>query len=525
MNFRNIEEMTVLINVKSAFGAAISTIIIYVITKIIYNVYFHPLSRFPGPTSHAISRIPYFRRAIRGTLPFDMLELHEKYGDIVRIAPDELAFSHPDAWKDVFGHKNGEPEMAKADWFYKPLDEPSHIVNEDSEQHRKLRRQMAHGFSDKSMRAQEPMIRKYVDLLLQKLREGCKGGCMVMSDWYNFTTFDIIGDLAFGEPFGCLEGCNYNEWISGIFQGAHLGSILQALSFVPLLKTALLALIPASMKEAHQKHKELTRAKMLRRVAATEERPDLIEGLLKKRDELVSRVPDSPNVQLCMCLIFSNSKQNLGVEKLVSNAEILIIGGSETTASLLSGVTYLLLTNPEAYQKLKNEVHSTFESQDEINLISVSKLPYMLACLDEAMRMYPPIANGLPRVCPKGGSRVLGHYLPENTNVSIHQWALYRRAKYFKDPNTYHPERFLCNSEFANDCRDAFQPFHFGPRNCLGRNLAYSEMRLILALIVFNFDMRISEESQDWMNQRNFLMWEKGPLKVHLTPRETQTQS
>ncbi|KAJ5729028.1 uncharacterized protein N7483_003536 [Penicillium malachiteum] len=494
--------MTALVNIKSAFGAAISSIIIYIVTKIIYNVYFHPLSRFPGPTSHAISRIPYFRRAIRGTLPFDMLELHERYGDIVRIAPEELAFSHPDAWKDIFGHKNGEPEMAKANWFYRPTEEPCHIVNGDTDEHRKLRRQMAHGFSDKSMRAQEPMIRKYVDLLLQKLHEGCKDGSMVISDWYNFTTFDIIGDLAFGEPFGCLEGCNYNEWISGIFQGAHLGSILQALSFVPWLKTALLAMIPASMKEAHQKHKDLTRAKMLRRVAATEERPDLIEGLLKKKDEL-----------------------NLGVEKLVSNAEILIIGGSETTASLLSGVTFLLLTHPEAYQKLKDEVHSTFQSQEEINLISVNTLTYMLACLDEAMRMYPPIANGLPRVCPKGGSRVLGQYLPENTNVSIHQWALYRREKYFKDPNAYHPERFLGDPEFVNDCRDVFQPFHTGPRNCLGRNLAYSEMRLILALIVFNFDMKISEESQDWMNQKNFLMWEKGPLKVHLTPREIQTQS
>lgn len=107
------------------------------------------------------------------------------------------------------------------------------------------------------------------------------------------------------------------------------------------------------------------------------------------------------------------------MEKLVANAEILIIGGSETTASLLSGVTYLLLTNPEAYENLKGEVRSTFQSQDDINLISVNKLSYMLACLDEGMRMYPPIANGLPRVCPTGGSTVLGEYIPENVSVFI----------------------------------------------------------------------------------------------------------
>jgi cytochrome P450 len=80
-------------------------------------------------------------------------------------------------------------------------------------------------------------------------------------------------------------------------------------------------------------------------------------------------------------------------------------------------VTYLLLTNPEAYEKLNGEVRSTFKSQDEINLISVNRLSYMLACLDEGMRMYPPIANGLPRVCPTGGSTVLGEYIPENVGA------------------------------------------------------------------------------------------------------------
>ncbi|KAJ5673431.1 hypothetical protein N7507_002558 [Penicillium longicatenatum] len=112
----------------------------YLIFHVIYHLYFHPLSRFPGPKSHAISRIPYFRRAIKGTLPFDMLDLHNKYGDIVRIAPDELAFSYPDAWKDIMGHKNGEAEMSKADWFYCPLDESRHIVNEDLYEHKRLRR-------------------------------------------------------------------------------------------------------------------------------------------------------------------------------------------------------------------------------------------------------------------------------------------------------------------------------------------------------------------------------------------------
>ena len=81
-------------------------------------------------------------------------------------------------------------------------------------------------------------------------------------------------------------------------------------------------------------------------------------------------------------------------------------------ATLLSGVTYLILKNPEAYQTLVKEVRSAFNSEEEINLLSVAKLPYMLACLDEALRMYPPGAVGPPRVTPKGGAEILGARIP-----------------------------------------------------------------------------------------------------------------
>lgn len=166
----------------------------------------------------AVSRIPYLYRHTAGTLPFDMLELHKRYGNAVRIAPDEVAFAHPEAWNEIQGHRKGGAELEKAPWFYLPLpDDPRHIVNEGREQHGRIRRQMAHGFSEKSLREQEPMIRKYVDLLLSQVRRLSKDGPVAVSDWYNFTTFDVIGDLAFGEPFGCLEGATYDGWIKGIF--------------------------------------------------------------------------------------------------------------------------------------------------------------------------------------------------------------------------------------------------------------------------------------------------------------------
>ncbi|KUJ13551.1 cytochrome P450 [Mollisia scopiformis] len=91
----------------------------------------------------------------------------------------------------------------------------------------------------------------------------------------------------------------------------------------------------------------------------------------------------------------------------------------------------------------------------------------------------------------------------------------------YKDPVSFHPERFLGDERFEDDDREALQPFHVGPRNCLGKNLAYTEMRLILARVIWNFDMELSEGGEGWLEgQRPFNLWDKGPLMVRLMVRK-----
>lgn len=105
----------------------------------------------------------------------------------------------------------------------------------------------------------------------------------------------------------------------------------------------------------------------------------------------------------------------MGNDRLLINAATLIVAGSETTATLLSGVTYLLLRNPDAMKKATEEVRAAFGSEEDITLTSVSKLTYMLACLNEALRCYPPVAFGMPRIVPKGrgGVTITGQVVPD----------------------------------------------------------------------------------------------------------------
>ena len=179
-------------------------------------------------------------------------------------------------------------------------------------------------------------------------------------------------------------------------------------------------------------------------------------------------------------------------EEIISNSGILLVAGSETTATLLSGATYHILSNPVVLKKLQAEIRDAFQSEDEITAISVrspGKLPYMEAVLTESLRMYPPIPASLPRMIGSMGDIIDGHFVPANviasiadrktkipltwwqTSVGVHQSATYQSSANFTDPKSFVPERWLPEApeRYRNDRKDALQPFSVGPRNCLGK--------------------------------------------------------
>lgn len=96
------------------------------------------------------------------------------------------------------------------------------------------------------------------------------------------------------------------------------------------------------------------------------------------------------------------------------------MAGYDTTATALAGVTHLLATNPNAMQKLAQELRATFASDKDIGMASTQKLPYLRAVIDEALRIYPPGGSGMPREVPEGGDAIFGQYVP--SGVSDHHY-------------------------------------------------------------------------------------------------------
>ncbi|OTB20736.1 hypothetical protein K445DRAFT_313217 [Daldinia sp. EC12] len=484
------------INIPLIGGACIA---LYVVWFIFYGLFLDPLRHIPGPFLWRLTNLPRVYHLIKGDVHRKVREFHKKYGPIVRITPYEVVYNDPQAWKDIYGHRvGGAEEIGKWTAFYTPnSDLPRNLLTSERTEHGILRRQFSHSFSDKSMREQEELIKGYVELLIDRLNENCDGGKapLNMRDWYNWTTFDVIGDLGFGNSFSCLQNTGYHPWIKLItaslresckFQGmAHLG-------IHPFVKY----LYRWGLMDRNKEQLNLVAETLDERIKSGRERPDLIDMLVKKRGDL-----------------------GMDFQTLVGNANLLIVAGSETTATLLSGATYLLTMNPHTLAKVTEEVRTSFNNDKEITLTSVSKLRYMLACLNESLRQYPPVSNDLPRCVPKGGAEIVGKHLPEGTVCSVFQWAINYDERWWKNPYKFAPERWLGDPEYKDDRQDAMQPFSHGPRNCIGKNLAYAEMRLILAKILYNFDMRIDDSCRDWIDRQNsFGVWEKPPLYIYLTP-------
>ncbi|CAA9965759.1 Cytochrome p450 3a17 [Pyrenophora teres f. maculata] len=479
--------------------------VVYAFGLAIYRLYVHPLRKAPGPWHFAVSGLPLvIENQLRGRFAKSVLQLHEKYGDIVRTGPNSVSINGTIGWPEVFGFtRSNKPEFSHYNDFYQIGDKSNvSIFPSDRESHRRQRRILAHAFSDAAIKEQETLITKYVDQLFVQLRKDAAQHQQTdLVRWFNFTTFDIIGDLAFGEPFGCLEKSDYHPWVAMIFLSVKATAQMFAMRKIPALRWIQPLLISKENDQKRIESREMTNKKVERRIAlgpAPNGRKDFMTYILRHNDE-----------------------KGMSHQEILGNSEALIIAGSETTASALSGLAYYITTNPQALERLQQEIRTAFSTEKEITMLSTAHLKYLTACIEEALRVYPPSAETPPRVSP--GEYVNGCYVPKGTLISIFQWAVYHNPNNFLQPDAFIPERWLSpdhpfhDPQFNADKKAAFQPFSFGPRNCIGKNLAYNELRLIAARLFWNFDFVLQSESQGWPDDHKaFSIWEKTPLIVQL---------
>ncbi|KAI0508534.1 cytochrome P450 [Xylaria bambusicola] len=202
----------------------------------------------------------------------------------------------------------------------------------------------------------------------------------------------------------------------------------------------------------------------------------------------------------------------------IAEVEQAVGAGTDGPAVSISMTLYYLVRYPHTFSQLRAELDSVLSPDVEVAPWSkVKNLPYLRACIDEAMRLAPPVATELIRRTPPDASIIIdGEVIPPDTNVSIAAYTAHRDPCVFPDPTTFNPSRWLARgSDSLRDMRSIFIPFSAGTRGCIGRNLSILMQAMCIATIVYHYDFALKQPKWDMEFEEWFNLWPlRLPLKV-----------
>jgi cytochrome P450 len=375
----------------------------------------HEHGKLPGPKHMAVSDIFSQWRAF---VSMDMLHyapvLHRIYGPIVRIGPNRLAIEGSVCWPEVYGARStsDEDEFSKIPGFTFPNDHLA-LLGASREDHRRQRRQLSHAFSATALQEQAGIIVQYIDKFVSQLTACAKQGQPVnIVNLLNYTTFDIIGDLIFADSFHSLDGDT--TFVDNLFLGIPGGAYRQFLLQFPVLKPFLALYV--GLENLHK--------------ASVTAKENFLLGRLKGQARMaMGAEPKDGRRDFATYMLRKGKSETaaLSDEEVQGLSSVLVVAGSETTATALSEFTFLYGTHPKKKRILVDEFRAAFTDESEITIASSAKLPYLHAAIEETLRLYSPAAVLPSRVSP--GAQVNGQWIPRGVSSKFCTAMLRRQHK------------------------------------------------------------------------------------------------
>lgn len=316
----------------------------------------------------------------------------------------------------------------------------------DRAEHTRKRKTISHTFSTKSIGQFEQYMHHNLEMLAtqwDKLSKQAGGGFYRFDslNWFNYIAFDIIGDLAFGAPFGMLEtGKDIAEvratpdsrptYAPAIEVLNRRGEVSNAIGIIPWIKPYAKYLPdPFFTKgvEAVQNLAGIAIARVNQRLEAAEKgeinRVDLLARLMEGKDE---------------------NGNKLGRAELTAEALTQLIAGSDTTSNTSCALLFHMLMHPECVKKLQAELDAALPSDDVPTYEQVKNLTYLDMVIQETLRIHSTSSQGLPRLVPPGpGVEIAGHHFPQGTVLSVPAYTMHHSKEIWgKDADEFRPERW-----------------------------------------------------------------------------------
>ncbi|GME32785.1 cytochrome P450 [Neofusicoccum parvum] len=455
------------LNAKYAGVAVGFLLALHAVSTVVYRLYFHPLAGHPGPFLAKVSDMYGAWHSLMGRLHIETEKGHREY----------VIYTSMNVRKS-----QGYKAMLPSPGAYNTL------TSVDRSMHRRKRKVMSQGLTDQCIRRFEPTMLRHVDTFIAQLCRSAPLGewsaeVFDMTECCRHLSYDIMGEFGFGQSFRLQTSADNLFLVDAV--NAVMRKTGVYVQWPALQKLRLETLFAQRGRQMREQYARLMTDLVRSRLAA---------GQTDSQHDLFS--------------FLANREGGFSADELWAESRFLLIAGGDTASTVLASLFFYLVAYPECYRKLASEVRATFASATEIRSgAKLTSCRYLRACMDEAMRMSPPVSTTLWReVCGANGLVVDGLLLPPGTDVGVSPYALHHNEQLFTDSFAFRPERWLVSPDNSaadvERARAAFSAFSVGPRACAGRNVAYVELGDALARTVWFFDLCSADSALDSLRGR-----------------------
>ncbi|KAI9592300.1 cytochrome P450 [Syncephalis fuscata] len=399
----------------------------------------------PGPWYTKFTLLEHMYNMATGVSWKAISECHDKYGPIVRLGPNEVSITDMDALRTILSTHKFRKGKVYAGLRFRGDD---NIVSvSDPVVFKSRKKLIGPAFSNISLQQIEPAVKEMCNIKLPKLIDQRieTGKPVDMMEAYMSLTLDIITELCFGKTLNMLGGENH-----------HIHPMLEAVGLLTIGKVVAGDTLAGILMPKFKK-KRINYSDLVDERKAMENPPrDTLQALIEAVDEDTGKPLPS---------------HNLAAELIV-----ILMAGSDTTAGSLVWA-----------------LDETFPSIDEtITYDKIQNLPYLNAVIHESLRHLPITGLEFDRVTPPEGATLCNHFLPGGTTIKLVAYPIMHDKNNFEKPYEFYPERWLVSYEELATLKQKFFGFSMGARVCLGRNLAWMELRMGLALLVRRYEFSLA---------------------------------
>lgn len=500
-------------------------IAIFIPAWIIYNLFFHPLAKYPGPliARIGISGIWPFWQTYNYQFAWALEEAHDRYGEVVRISTNHLSFNTSKAAQQIYAHGSGVtyPKTTFYQSFQVYPKQPSLFSEIDSDKHSAFRRAISGAYSMNNLIKLEEYIEPLTQKFIKRLSEnqattaGEKDNAVIdLAKWLHFFAMDAVGELAFGASFGFVEkGNDSDNFLVGVSNLSHWGSMA---GWLPSISRPLRKWIKySSGQPGGETVGKVTEPLINERYRLLDIQSKKDETKMTKEElDDIARLDARQDMLSNFCKSKNPTTGNLLQRNEVLRTAISVVSaGSDTSATALTTMIGYLVRNPEVHEALQKEIDEAFDVGAltwPIQYAQAVKLELLQACIKETLRLHPPISMSLPReVCARDGLVVQGqagkqYIVPYGCQLSVAPFVLHRNKEEFgENAREYDPYRWLNLTEDKRKTMEkSILTFGGGARQCIGKNISLMEINKALPSLIRTFFFRLpGRRSSDWQGR------------------------